>query len=39
MIGANLKEIAKPAKREYGAPKLKAQGLSLREAERIRGRA
>ena len=29
MIGANLKEIAKPAKRAYGPPKLSAQGLSL----------
>ncbi len=29
MIGANLKEIAKPANRVFGPPKLAAQGLSL----------
>ena len=29
MIGANLKEIAKPATRGFGPPKLAAQGLSL----------
>ncbi len=29
MIGANLKEIAKPAERAYGPPKLSAEGLSL----------
>ena len=29
MIGANLKEIAKPAARSFGRPKLAAQGLSL----------
>jgi simple sugar transport system ATP-binding protein len=29
MIGANLKEIAKPAGRVFGPPKLEAQGLSL----------
>ena len=29
MIGANLKEIAKPATRSFGQPKLAAQGLSL----------
>ncbi len=29
MIGANLKEIAKPADRVFGPPKLEAQGLSL----------
>ena len=29
MIGANLKEIAKPATRGFGRPKLAAQGLSL----------
>jgi simple sugar transport system ATP-binding protein len=29
MIGANLKEIAKPAERVFGEPKLLAQGLSL----------
>ena len=29
MIGANLKEIAKPAKRDLGPPKLTAKGLSL----------
>jgi general nucleoside transport system ATP-binding protein len=29
MIGANLKEIAKPATRGFGQPKLAAQGLSL----------
>jgi ABC-type uncharacterized transport system ATPase subunit len=29
MIGANLREIAKPAGRVFGAPKLEAQGLTL----------
>ena len=29
MIGANLKEIAKPHSRGFGPPKLSAQGLSL----------
>ena len=29
MIGANLKEIAKPAGRVFGAPKLETDGLSL----------
>ncbi|MBV8441490.1 MAG: hypothetical protein JO312_13185 [Hyphomicrobiales bacterium] len=29
MIGANLKEIAKPAKSEYGPTKLAAQGLNV----------
>jgi general nucleoside transport system ATP-binding protein len=29
MIGANLKEIAKPASRVFGPPKLEADGLSL----------
>ncbi len=29
MIGANLKEIAKPAGRAFGPPKLETQGLSL----------
>jgi len=29
MIGANLKEIAKPMSRGFGAPKLSAQGLNL----------
>ena len=29
MIGANLKEIAKPASRGFGPPKLSAQGLNL----------
>ena len=39
MIGANLKEIAKPASRAFGPPKLETRGAHPAEADRIRRRA
>ena len=39
MIGANLKEIAKPAGRVFGPPKLEARRPEPAEAERVRRRA